>query len=110
MKGNHLRSLKEHFGPKSEAWQEEQSPAIVRFWCSDGACWGIPFSQVLGTHYDPEQQRLLIECSIGSVVVIGPKAWDFYDAFCSQRTTMLEADGKDILNVTMVLRDEATPQ
>jgi len=109
MEGNHSRSVKEQFGPKSEAWQEEHSPAIVRFWCSDGACWGIPFSQVLGTHYDPEQQRLLIECSIGSVVVIGPKAWDFYDAFCSQRATMLKADGKDILNVTMVLRGEAAP-
>jgi hypothetical protein len=109
MKGNHSRSLKEQFHPKSEAWQEEHSAVIVRFWCSDGACWGIPFSQVLGTHYDPEQQRLLIECSIGSVVVIGPKAWDFYDAFCSQRATMLKADGKDILNVTMVLRGEAAP-
>lgn len=56
-----------------------------------------------------EQQRLLMDCSIGSVVVIGPKAWDFYDAFCSRRATMLKADGKDILNVTIVLRGEAAP-
>jgi hypothetical protein len=101
------KSVDQQSAPKSEAWQEQQSPAIVRFWCSDGACWGIPFFQVVGTHYDPEQERLLIECSIGTVVVIGPKAWDFYDALCSQRATLVKADGKDILNVTMALRGNA---
>ncbi|MBV8417958.1 MAG: hypothetical protein JO251_22400 [Verrucomicrobia bacterium] len=37
---------KEQYGPKSEAWQEQQSPPIVRFWCDDGTCWAIPFFQV----------------------------------------------------------------
>jgi hypothetical protein len=38
---NPALSLKEQYGPKSQAWQEQQSPHIVRFWCDDGACWGI---------------------------------------------------------------------
>jgi len=46
----------------------------------------------------------LIECSLGTVVVTGPKAWDFYDTFCSHKATLLKADGKDILTVTMSLR------
>jgi hypothetical protein len=98
----------EQFGPKSKPWEEQQSTVIVRFWCSDGACWGIPFSQVVGTHYDPEQQRLLIECSIGTIVVIGSAAWDFYDAFCDQKATLIKADGEGILTVTMALRGDSS--
>src|SRR6516162_10272044 len=76
---NPALSLKEQYGPKSQAWQEQQSPHIVRFWCDDGACWGIPFHQVLGTHYNPKHESLLIQFALGTIVVTGPKAWDFYD-------------------------------
>jgi hypothetical protein len=103
MNANPSLSLKEQFGPKSEAWQEQQSPPIVRFWCDDGACWGIPFFQVAGTHYNPEQQSLLIQCSLGTIVITGPKAWDFYDRFCSNKATLLKADGNDIIAVTIAL-------
>ena len=98
----------EQFGAKSQPWEKQESTAIVRFWCSDSACWGIPFSQIVGTRYDPEQQRLLIECSIGTIVVIGPKAWDFYDAFCDQKATLIKADGSEILTVTMVVRGDGS--
>jgi hypothetical protein len=43
MNVNPALSLKEHYGPKSQARQEQQFSQIVRFWCDDGACWGIPF-------------------------------------------------------------------
>src|SRR5262245_56352416 len=52
-------SFKNCTGPKSQAWQEQQLPAIARFWCDDGACWGIPFHQVLATHYNPKHESLL---------------------------------------------------
>ena len=103
MNVNPALSLREQYGPKSQAWQEEQSPHIVRFWCDDGACWGIPFHQVLGTHYNPKIESLLIQFGLGTIVVTGPKAWDFYDRFCSHRATLLKADGKDIVAVTMAL-------
>jgi hypothetical protein len=63
---NPALSLKEQYGPKSHAWQEQQSPHIVRFWCDDGACWGIPFHQVLGTHYNPKHESLLIQFALGT--------------------------------------------
>jgi hypothetical protein len=50
MNANPALSLKEQYGPKSQAWVEQQFPPIVLFWCDDGACWGVPFHQVLGTH------------------------------------------------------------
>ena len=64
---------------------------------------GISVFQVSGTHYNPEHQSLLIDWSRGTIVVTGPKAWDFYDLFCNHRATLLKADGKDILAVTMAL-------
>jgi hypothetical protein len=100
---NPALSLKEQYGPKSHAWQEQQSPHIVRFWCDDGACWGIPFHQVLGTHYNPKHESLLIQFALGTIVVTGPKTWDFYDQFCKNKATLLKADGKDIIAVTMAL-------
>jgi hypothetical protein len=35
--------------------------------------------------------------------VTGPKTWDFYDQFCKNKATLLKADGKDIIAVTMAL-------
>src|SRR5262249_1784349 len=78
----------------------QQSPQIVRFWCDEGACWGIPFHQVLGTHYNPKYESLLIKFALGTIVVMGPKARDFYDRFPNHKATLLKADGKDILWVT----------
>jgi hypothetical protein len=56
MNVNPLLTLKEQYGPRSDAWQEQQSPAIVRFWCDEGACWAIPFFQIAFMHYHPEEQ------------------------------------------------------
>jgi hypothetical protein len=64
---------------------------------------GRSVHQVTGTHYDPEHQSLLINWSLGTIVVTGPKAWDFYDQLCLHRATLLKAAGKDILTVTMAL-------
>jgi hypothetical protein len=61
---------------------------------------------VLGTHYNPKHESLLIQFALGTIVVIGPKTWDFYDQFCKNRATLLKADGKDILAVTMALNRE----
>jgi hypothetical protein len=108
MNVNPVLSLKEQYGPKSEAWQEQQSPPMVRFWCDDGICWAIPFFQVAFMRYHPEEQSLLIECAPGTIVVIGPKAWEFCERFCSQRIALLKADAKDILAVTMELRSAGT--
>ena len=39
---------------------------------------------------------------LGTVLVRGPKASDFYDAFCAQRATLLKADGKDVVDVKCI--------
>jgi hypothetical protein len=96
-------TLKEQYGPKSEAWQEQQSAPIVRFWCDDGTCWAIPFFQIAFMHYHPEEQSLLIECAPGTIIVMGPKALDFCGCLCSHKVSLLKADGKDILAVTIQL-------
>jgi hypothetical protein len=97
-------SLREQYGPKSAAWTEGQFPPIVRFWSDDGSCWGVPFHQVLATNYNPAQETLLIHWSLGSILITGPKAEAFFEQFSEHKITLLKADGKDILRVTMSLR------
>ena len=105
MNHNPALSLKEQYAPKSEAWQEQQSPPIVRFWSDDGICWAIPFFQIAFMHYHPGEQSLLIECSPGTIVVMGPKTWDFCDRLCSHKVSVLTADGKDIVAVRVALNN-----
>jgi hypothetical protein len=40
---------------------------------------------------------------VGTLVIAGPKVLDFYDDFCNHRATLVKADGKDILSVTLLL-------
>jgi hypothetical protein len=35
------------------------------------------------------------------LAIIGPKAFDFYSAFAEGKATLLKADGKDILSVSL---------
>jgi hypothetical protein len=99
-------SLREQYGPKSAAWTEGQFPPIVRFWCDDGACWGVPFHQVVATSYNPEIQILLIYWSLGSILITGPKAEAFFERFSEHKIASVKADGKDLLRLTMSLRQE----
>src|SRR6202043_3194166 len=41
-----------------------------------------------------------------TLVIAGPKFLEFYDDFCNHRATSLKADGKDILEVKMLLNAE----
>jgi len=59
-------SLKDQYGPRSEAWEEEPLAPIVRFWCDDGTYWAIPFFQIAFVHYHPQEQASLMECSPGT--------------------------------------------
>jgi hypothetical protein len=91
---------------RSAAW-EEVTPPVVRFWTDDGDCWGFPFHHLTATHYSAKDQRLMIDWALGTIMLVGPKALDFYDDFSNHCATLVKADGKDILSVTMHSRAEA---
>ena len=91
---------------RSAAW-EEVTPPVIRFWTDDGDCWGFPFHHLTATHYTAKDKRLMIDWALGTIMVVGPKALDFYDDFSNHCATLVKADGKDILSVTMHLRSEA---
>jgi hypothetical protein len=59
-------------------------------------------------HYYPEEQSLLIECGPGTIVVMGPKSWEFLERFSNHKVGLVKADGKDIVAVTMALRSDAS--
>ena len=100
-------SLKELYGPKQSSFPwEEQEAEIVRFWIDSGDCWGFLFHHASGTYYSAKEQRLLIDCGLGTIVITGPKAFEFYEQFSNHRATLIRSDGKDILSVKMHLNSE----
>jgi hypothetical protein len=108
MNGNNCQvqtpSFRELYGPKrsSVPWEEQQVD-VVRFWTDSGDCWGFLFHHLTGTYYSAKYQRLLIDWALGTIVVKGPKALEFYEQFSNHRATLVKADGKDILSVRMHL-------
>ena len=71
-----------------------------------GACWGFSFHHVSGTYFSATEQRLLIDWPLGTIVVTGAKALEFYEQFSNHRATLIRADGKGILSVRMHLNSE----
>jgi hypothetical protein len=104
-------TLKDLYGPNQSSfpWEEHQAE-IVRFWTDSGDCWGFLFHHVSGTYYSAKEQRLLIDWPVGTIVVAGPKALEFYDQFSNHRATLIRADGKDILSVKTHLNSEREAQ
>ena len=98
-------TLKDLYGHKESSWEEHQAE-IVRFWTDSGDCWGFLFHHVSGTCYSAKEQHLLIVGPVGTIVVAGPKALEFYEQFSNHRATLIRADGKDILSVKMHLNSE----
>ena len=92
----------------SQAWEEASSP-IVRFHTDDGACWGFIFHHLEYARF--ERDTLLLEWSIGTIRIRGPKAEIFFDKFANHQATSVAADGRDIESVTMRLKtDEAVEE
>jgi hypothetical protein len=94
------RSLKEQFSKGSDAWKERSDP-IFRFW-TEGDWWGFPFFSLSASRYLGDKETLCLYWPLGTVVIKGPKALDFYACFCAHRATSVKSDGKDILSVTLV--------
>jgi hypothetical protein len=61
---------------------------------------------VVATNYNPEVQTLLLYWSLGSILVTGPNAEAFFERFSEGRIALVRADGKDIVRVTMSLRQQ----
>ena len=75
----------------------------------DGACWGFIFHHLEYARF--ARDTLLLEWSIGTMRIRGPKAEIFFDKFANHQATSVGADGKDIESVTMRLKtDEAVEE
>jgi hypothetical protein len=44
---------------------------------------------------------------LGTLVIAGPKALHFQAGFCAHRATCLEADGKDITDLKLILDSDS---
>jgi hypothetical protein len=110
MSDNSDNSFTDRYSTKraSQAWEEASSP-IVRFRTDDGTCWGFIFHHLDYARF--ERDTLLLEWSIGTIRIRGPKAEIFFDKFANHQATSIGADGRDIESVTMRLKtDEAVEE
>jgi hypothetical protein len=73
---------------------------MFRVWVGT-QCYLFPFFSFLAGSYDEDEKQLLLHFSLGTLVITGPKVSEFVNAFSSHRATLLKADGKDIVSVTM---------
>lgn len=100
------KTLEEEFGQANNPWQD--SPEyIVRFWVGE-QCMGYHYSECEGTCYFINTQTLHLSFPLGTVVIKGPRAWDFYNGFCCNAVTLIKADGADIESVNWIQKD--TPE
>src|SRR5258708_20683631 len=110
MSDNSDNSFTDRYSRKraSQGWEEGGAP-IGRFRNDDGACWGFIFHHLEYARF--ERDTLLLEWSIGTIRIRGPKTEIFFDKFANHQATSVSADGKDIESVTMRLKtDEAVEE
>jgi hypothetical protein len=103
-----LRSLKDEFG--QTCWKAANEP-IFRFWTTSitgqESCCGVPFFSLMCAEYSAD--TVLLYFPVGTVVITGPKAFEFYELFCAQRATAIKADGEGILSVQLGKSEMASP-
>jgi hypothetical protein len=57
-----------------------------------------------------DKETLYLNWPLGTLLITGPKALDFYIGFCAHRATCLTADGKDITGLKLILNDDSNAQ
>jgi hypothetical protein len=82
------------------AWREGQAP-IVTFWVDPGhlECIGFPFFAMAAARYLALEETAALEWPFGTILVKGPKAIEFFEAFCCHQVAEVKADGQEIISV-----------
>jgi hypothetical protein len=62
------------------------------------------------SRYFGDKQTLCLYWPLGTLLITGPRALDFYTGFCANRATCLTADGKDITEIKLILNDDSNAQ
>jgi hypothetical protein len=100
-------SFQERFvrAPDPSCWVEKPE-YLVRFWLDhpDGSstpfqCYGVALEKLKSACFIHETRTLSLSFPDGTITVIGPAAFDFYNAFCTNTATFLKSNGVDILTV-----------
>jgi hypothetical protein len=74
--GSTVESEESHRLQKQSSFPWEEQP---------GDCWGFLFHHVSGILYSARDERRLIDWTLGTIVVTGPKTLEFYEQFSHHR-------------------------
>jgi hypothetical protein len=94
----------EKYGPhqKSLAWEDRESPPVFQARVGNSKEFiAFMFSSLLSAHC-LDEQTVRLAWPAGTLVVRGPKAFEFFDAFCRHEATLLQQHGSDIVTVSFV--------
>ncbi|HTD16588.1 MAG TPA: hypothetical protein VK673_15500 [Chthoniobacterales bacterium] len=97
-------TLTEEADGTQAAWRPGGRDLVFRVWVED-RCYGLPWAHLLlGTL---EDRTVVLQFTMGRVIIRGPKAAEFYDEFCEDRATRVREDGRGIIEVKF---EERTPR
>ena len=85
-----------------EAQKHGKSSPIRSFGFGRRETGGVPVG-LSASRFFGGNETLCLYWPLGTVVIAGPKALDFYAGFCAHRATCLKADGKDIKVLNLIL-------
>ena len=89
-------TLAEEADGTEATWKPGSRDLVFRVWVGNKG-YGLPWSHLLLCILDDE--TLMLQFTVGTVIIRGPKVGEFYDAFCEDRATKVKADGRDIVEV-----------
>lgn len=100
------------------AWKTEDRLYFFCFRLTDGEgeeVWpGLSYHHIGYFQYEPDRQdrnndQLLLDTAMGTVIFIGPKVEELYAEMRKGRADEIQADGKGILRVRIAKKQETEP-
>jgi hypothetical protein len=89
-----------------QAWRTEINPPLIRFFDDDGHVWGFIFNHLNWSDYDARHGRLLLDWSIGTIVIKGASVEALYGELACDTVTDVRVDGQEITSITLVKRKD----
>ena len=89
-------TLAEEADGTQAAWKPGGRDLVFRVWVEE-KCYGLPWAHLLLCTL--EEETVILQFTLGTVIILGPKAAAFYAEFCEDRATKVKADGQNIVEI-----------
>src|SRR5260370_16601588 len=74
----------------SDAWDGVPGKPIIRFWTTQGDCFGVPFTKILSILYEDQTKKLTVHIEKGAFLIDGPKVLDLFNLLAAHQTAAVK--------------------